>query len=379
MIQPSPLTNRTNAAVSPVSASTNFNQIDRRMKSPVNLNNLDTSLTKELDRSVLSALNSKKAEDRPQLKYDPKKADSSFLEKSINEEILKGNCSPVNIKNPLYDVVGHTRHGSIPDPLESKKADKENFNRTTTNVTSRTINEKDPRDRELLSALGFTTPRQIIKSHTPSNSNVNRSIVGREKLSEFNNSVADDIIYECPESAREEKQTIITTTNNTTQSSFKQDKKETVKKSPSPLGRTETQSTSAKTSNSTSAAYQVYKASQQNARYTTKNVDNAKYIKTDVSIKTEESIDRPIPIKDNFVASPISKYSVSPRGLSPSRENNPLYNSVQHKVAQSLQFTNGVFKESSNLVDRLTNYTRKIPKFFIIHQLDSRLILDLST
>lgn len=327
------------------------------MKSPINLNNLDTSLTKELDRSVLSALNSKKAEDRPQLKFDPKKADSSFLEKSLNEDILKGTISPIN-KNDKYDsIIAHTRHGSVPDPLaDSKKADKENFNRTTTNVTNRAKeNERDTRDKDLLAALGITTPRQIVKQHNPSNSTVNRSVIGREKLSEFNSSIVDDIIYECPESARDEKHT---TATNTTTSSLKPEKKE--KKSPSPLGRTETQPSHNKTASA--AIYQSYKHQQQNSRYVTKGSDTAKYIKTDVSIKTEESIDRPVPIKDNFMASPISKYSVSPRGgLSPTRDSNPLYNSVQHKVAQSLQFNNGVFKESSNLVDRLTNYTRKCP------------------
>jgi hypothetical protein len=71
-------------------------------------------------------------------------------------------------------------------------------------------------------------------------------------------------------------------------------------------------------------------------------------------LKTEASVDRPI--RDNFVASPISKQMQSP--VSPGREN-PLYSSVQNKVATSLQFNSGAFKESS-IIDRLTSYARNL-------------------
>jgi hypothetical protein len=85
------------------------------MKSPINLNNLDTSLTKEMDRSVLSSFNSKKAEDKPQLKFDPKKVDPSRSERY-----------PENVISPINKVDGiHVRHASVPDPFEPKtKADK---------------------------------------------------------------------------------------------------------------------------------------------------------------------------------------------------------------------------------------------------------------
>jgi hypothetical protein len=93
---------------------------------------------------------------------------------------------------------------------------------------------------------GYTTPRTNVKPDKTSNQTfLNKSVnlPVKEKFSEFN-SVAEDVIYECPESARNDKQTVASTaTTSTTNASLKAEKPSRDRKSPSPLGRIDPQST----------------------------------------------------------------------------------------------------------------------------------------
>ena len=92
----------------------------------LNLNNLDTSLTKELDRSVLSAVNSAKNKGQSQLgsgkkeKIDTstKRAESSSQRERTN--IKKPFFSPTPKTEKTESSLIHTRHTSNPDPLDSQ-------------------------------------------------------------------------------------------------------------------------------------------------------------------------------------------------------------------------------------------------------------------
>lgn len=99
------------------------------MNQSINLNNLETSLTKELDRSILSTLNTKKHEDRPQLKFDSKYDplfNESLLESSRIQDTLKGQLSPTAKVERVSDYIAHMRHSSNPDNVfdMKHKADK---------------------------------------------------------------------------------------------------------------------------------------------------------------------------------------------------------------------------------------------------------------
>ena len=93
----------------------------------LNLNNLDTSLTKELDRSVLSAVNSAKNKGQPQLGSGKKdKTDAGKRPESSSQRertnIKKPFFSPTPKTEKTEQNLVHARHTSNPDPLESQHA-----------------------------------------------------------------------------------------------------------------------------------------------------------------------------------------------------------------------------------------------------------------
>lgn len=80
--------------------------------------------------------------------------------------------------------------------------------------------------------------------------------------------------------------------------------------------------------------------------------------------KGESSMERPL--RDNFLNSSVNtKYAVSPRAASPVYEPTNIYANVaaaqkkEKAVSASLAFNHGALKESTNLVERLSNNNRK--------------------
>jgi len=317
----------------------------------LNLNNLDTSLTKELDRTILSGVSSAKNKSHTTTLNVRKEKSETYgkkerLDTSSSQRESSSSKKPffsVTPKNEKFDSsLIHTRHTSNPDTYDPQFA-KEKI------VTEKPRKESDAG----VHFITEFTPRQISTIEKFSmNKKTGVTHSERYHTEGYNNVITEaEVIYESLNSSRRSPEKATT-------SSSAKGSENTVKNRKSPSPKPKPSRTSQQSAAESKSIYSAYKG------LTQKQVpakSPRKIQEKSLNASLEKSL------KDSYVATNLQKKNTfaSPRAVT-AQDKNSLYNSLSNrksKVSASLAFATGALKEktnttnNTNVVERLSNHT----------------------
>jgi len=307
----------------------------------LNLNNLDTSLTKEFDRTILSNANSAKNKPNPMSlsakkeKSDPAPRMDTSQDSRVTSKKPLFSPSPKNEINPY-----HQRHTSNPDTSDPHFAREREI-----------FGDKAQTAQEYAVSANFT-PRQIAAAEKPANPVGGRRAAAvqseRYHTEGYQNVITEaEVIYESLSSSRR-------TPDKVAAASSTQYTENPVKsrKSPSPKPNGHSMAQSISGAKNIYLAYKNLTQKQGMGKSPRKNKEKS----------LNASLDRTL--KDNFVGASIQKKSfISPR-VSQEKQNSYITLSNRKAMVSTSQgFVPGALKEkssnisNSNIVDRLSSHT----------------------
>jgi len=324
----------------------------------LNLNNLDTSLTKELDRTILSAVNSAKNKTQPAVQgLLARKEKSDNSNNSVRKERLDTSAShrekpsakktfSQTPKNEKFDSsLIHARHTSNPDTYDPQFA-RENHNpaekpRKESDVGVHCTTEYTPRQASAFDKFMHNMNKKPVITQSE-----------RYHTEGYNNVITEaEVIYESLNSSRRQSPDKVTT------SSSAKNSENVIKntKSPSPKPKA-IQNISA--NHGVAGAKSIYSTYKGINQKTVPGKSPRKVHEKSLNASLERSL------KDNnYVGSSIQKKTfASPRAVT-SQDKTNIYNTLSNrksKVSASLALTAGALKEktnNSNVVERLSSHT----------------------
>ncbi len=336
----------------------------------LNLNNLDTSLTKELDRTILSAVNSAKNKTQPAAQgLLARKEKSDVSNNSVRKERLDTSTSQrekpsakktfsQTPKNEKFDSsLIHARHTSNPDTYDPQFAREKYHICGVNNLLIKFFNSHNPTEKPRKeSDVGVHctteyTPRQA-SAFDKFMHNMNKKPVitqsERYHTEGYNNVITEaEVIYESLNSSRRQSPEKVTT------SSSAKNSENTIKNTKSPSPKPKAIQTSHQGINK--SIYSTYKGINQK---TVPGKSPRKVHEKSLNASLERSL------KDNnYVGAAAQKKNfASPRAVTAQDKAN-IYNTLSNrksKVSASLALTAGALKEktnNSNVVERLSSHT----------------------
>jgi len=314
----------------------------------LNLNNLDTSLTKEIDRTILSNASSAKNKPTQVLVVKKEKSERTSKKERLDTSSQRDRA---NTKRPFFsptpknerpeESLIHVRHTSYPDAFDPHFAKERDL------YAERARKESEP----TVHFATEVTPRQSTNAEKATHGPVNKKGVvtqsERYHTEGYRKVITEaEVIYESPSSGR-------LTPDKATASSSNKHSENTIKsrKSSSPKPTTQLFSSSLNGAKNIYAAYKTINPKQLFSKSPRKAHEKSLNASLDKSLR------------DNYVGAHLQKKSfISPRAV-PSQEKQNIYTTLSTRkgvVSTSLGLAPGALKEkhnNNNVVERLNSHS----------------------